>query len=928
MKTHLRRAARATSLAAVAVSMALIAGCGQDSPEKLLENARASLAKQDGKAAEIHLKNLLQQKPDDGEARALLAAIHADNRDPRSAEKEWRRAIELGVSPDRTLPGLMESLNAIGDAKGALEAAAKYPVTEAPAKAAVAYWSGRAHLASGQVQQAEQSYRAALAAQADFHRAQVGLIMLQAGRGDLAGASAAIDVLLAQAPTQPDALLLKADLQLARADTAAARVTLGKAIEADPKGIAGRVKLVTLLTDLKDYPAAEAQHAELRKLAPGAPITLFQKARLDAQQNRLDAARDGLQQVLKIAPDMLPAVALAAGVALQQNSLELAERYAKQVADRAPGSTQGARLLAAVHLRKNEPDRALQVAKAAIDRGAEDGTLYGLAGEASLRRNDLPAATAYFEKATKLDPTDPARRSALGIARLTAGRTDAGFADLQAAVDLDPSGTQADLALIMARLRAKQFDQALVAIDGLEKKQPDKPVPHNLRGSALLGKNDVARARASFERALQLDPAFFPAAANLAQLDLRDKKPEEARKRFESVIQKDPRNVQAMMALAQITSRTGGKPEEVTRLLKQAQAADPAAVEPVLALAQQHLQGNQPREAITLLQEALVRQPENAQLLDALGSSFLRADEKQQALDTFQKLLRLNANSVPMHLRMGELKASFGDAPGAMASFRQAAALDPKAPGPQFAIATMLLRDGKKAEARSVATRLQKDLPGNSAGLSLEGDLLAADKRWAEAAVSYRKAIALERSTPLVVKHHQSLVRASKGPEADAALREALAAAPSDVALRLYAGEQAIAAGQWKAAVGHYDAVVAASPGNVIALNNLAWSLMELKDPRALPVAEEAYAKAPKAAPVVDTLGTILVEQGDPKRGLGLIREAITLAPKAPQYRLSYVQALARAGDKPAAKEAIEALVRDFPDSLQAKAAREFAAKL
>jgi putative PEP-CTERM system TPR-repeat lipoprotein len=928
MKTTLRRSARPATLAAALVAVALLAGCGPDSPEKLMEQARASLAKQDGKAAEIHLKNLLQQKPDDGEARALLAGLHAANRDPRSAEKEWRRALELGIPPDRALPGLLESLMTTGDAKGTLEAAAKYPVTQPEAKAAVAYWSGRAQVQNGQSAQAELSYRAALAAKPDFARAEVGLILLQAARGDIAGASSAIDALLARAPALLEALLLKADLQLATSDAAGARDTLAKAIEADPRGLQARLKMVSLLTDLKDYPAAESQHEALQKLAPGLPMTVYLKAVLDFRQGRLDAARDGAQQVLKIAPDMLPAIALAANVALMQNSTELAEQYARQVMDKAPGSLQGARLMAAVHLRKNDPERALQVARAALDKGAQDPALLGIAGEASLRRNDTAGAAGYFERAARLDPKDASKRTGLGLALLSAGKSEAGFADLEAAAELDRDSAQADLALIMARMRARQFDEALAAIDRLEKKQPDKPLTHNLRGTALLGKNDVPKARASFERALQIDPAFYAAAANLAQLDLRDKKPEDARKRFESVIQKDPKSVQAYLALAELTARSGGGAEEVTRLLKQAQTANPAAIEPVLGLAQQLMQQNKPKDAVPLLQQALAQHPDNAQLLDALGTAFLRSEEKQQAIETFEKLVRLSPKSPQMHLRMGELKASLDDNAGAMASFRQAAELDPKAPGPQFGIAAMLLKDGKKDEAQKIAANLQKALPSSSAGLALEGDLFAADKRWLDAAASYRKAIVIERSTPLVVKQHQSLLRGGKAPDAEAALKDGVRAAPADIALRMYAGEQAVAARQWKGAAEHYDVVVKANPANVVALNNLAWSLKELKDPRALQVAEDAYKRAPKAAPVIDTLAMILVERGDAKRGVELLKQATDLAPKVPDYRLHYAQALAGSGDKAAARGVAEALIAEFPESGQAKVARELAKSL
>ena len=48
----------------------------------------------------------------------------------------------------------------------------------------------------------------------------------------------------------------------------------------------------------------------------------------------------------------------------------------------------------------------------------------------------------------------------------------------------------------------------------------------NLEGAVNLGLRNLPAARASFEKALTLDPAYWQAAENLAQLDLNAKKPE------------------------------------------------------------------------------------------------------------------------------------------------------------------------------------------------------------------------------------------------------------------------------------------------------------------------------------------------------------------------------------------------------------------
>jgi hypothetical protein len=70
---------------------------------------------------------------------------------------------------------------------------------------------------------------------------------------------------------------------------------------------------------------------------------------------------------------------------------------------------------------------------------------------------------------------------------------------------------------------------------------------------------------ASFEKALALSPTYYPAAANLANLDIVEKKPADARQRFETLLANDPKSMQALLALAQLRAKDGGTTEEVGR---------------------------------------------------------------------------------------------------------------------------------------------------------------------------------------------------------------------------------------------------------------------------------------------------------------------------------------------------------------------------
>jgi predicted Zn-dependent protease len=79
-------------------------------------------------------------------------------------------------------------------------------------------------------------------------------------------------------------------------------------------------------------------------------------------------------------------------------------------------------------------------------------------------------------------------------------------------------------------------------------------------------------------------PGYFPAARNLALLDVQEQKAEDARKRYEAMLAKDPKNEQLLLGLAELLVMSGRSPDEVKATIERAIAAAPKSVRPRLAL--------------------------------------------------------------------------------------------------------------------------------------------------------------------------------------------------------------------------------------------------------------------------------------------------------------------------------------------------------
>ena len=94
------------------------------------------------------------------------------------------------------------------------------------------------------------------------------------------------------------------------------------------------------------------------------------------------------------------------------------------------------------------------------------------------------------------------------------------------------------------------------------------------------------------------------------------------------------------------------------------------------------------------------------------------------------------------------------------------------------------------------------------------------------------------------------------------------------------------------------------------------------KDPRALEYFERSHKLKPDNAVTTHSLGWVLVEEGQLKRGLALLQEASRRSPHDPELRYHLAVALFRSGDKVQARRELEGLLADrksFPSRDQAQ---------
>ena len=909
-----------STLIATLIMSNLVACSHSQSTDTWLAEAKQYRQKGETKAAIIQLKNVVQKEPDNAQARVLLADIYLDSGDALSAEKELRKALALGMKPQEIWPQLGKAMLMQGQFEKLL---LEMPADPASAnQTELMLLRANAELSMSNTKKAQELFELVLKKSPDRNEALLGMARIASVSQQIATATDLIEKALAKSPGDIDCLRFKGDLLRMQGKNDAARAVYSQILALQPDNAQAHIDIANLLIQAGKFADAKVALDAARKMLPNSLLVLYTQALLDFRESKFKPALDGLQLVLRAAPEYMPGTLLMGAVQLALGSNQLAEQYLQKFLSANPKHIYASKLLASIALKNGKPETAIDLLAPLLQADENDVELLALAGEAQMRARHFTKAADYFQKASDLAPETARLHTALGMSRLGMGENSRAIAELERASSLDASGGQAGVMLVMTYFRSKEYDKALAAVTAMEQKQEKNPMVHNLKGGVFLAKKDLVGARASFQRALAEDPVYLPALENMAQLDLLEKKPEQARLRFEAALAKDKKNVSLMTALAKLAATQGNK-AETARWFEQASKENPDALAPAMTLANFYQHSGQKEKALVLAQKLQASNPANPDPLALLADIQFNSGNYDAAVENYGNLALLQPTSALVPLRIALSKIALKDYPGAQESLKKALSLKPDLLEAQVLSVILLVEKKNYPEALAITRTIQKQHADAPAGLKLEGDVMAAQNKPEDALKAYEGAFRISKNGLLLVKIHQSLMQAGKTKDANLRITQWLQEHPTDVSTRLYFATTKLSNQEYKLAIEQLEKIVGQDPNQVIALNDLAWAYQQQKDKRALAVAERAYKLANANPAVLDTLGWILFEQGDTARALPLLQKSSTLAPNAPEIRYHLGLALVKMGDKRGARTQFEQLLaanKDFPKRDEVKA--------
>jgi len=904
----------------LSITLLALAACGGDDFDQYVAQAEDAIANSEYKEATIELKNALRLQPDSAQARFLLGKVYLTTADMSSAEKELRRAQQLGWSRDDVMPALAEALLKQGELAKVREMSAGG--LTADAQATLLAMQARATLAEGDEQAAEELIDKGLVAAPKSIQALIAKARVLASKKDLEGASALVDQVISLDSGQGQAWSLRGDILTIQQDFKGAIAAYSQALSLQENDYEDLFKRGILNLQSGDYESAQRDAKKLLSKSKNSPGGNYIQGLVHFQAGRYADAITALSVAEQASKQYPLALFFLAVANLNQGNMDIATGQAERFHESMPDSVQGRNLLASIRLQQGNWSAVHSLLQPVLDSEPDDIAALNLKTNALLREGKIDEGLELLSKVAQLQPDSAEAQVRLGAALLLGDKGDAAVEHIETALKLNPEFEVADILLVRNYLQARDFPAAIAAAEAYQKRHPTSVTPHNLLGSVYLQAGDPKRAQEAFRSALALDKSDPAANHSLAQMVLGENDIAGARKFYETALAGHPDSVSSLIQLAMLDAREGNETALVTHL-EQAKSADSAALQPRLLLARYYLAKGKPEQVAPLFAGLDARVQKSPEVLELQAMAQIAGKDPSAAQLTLEQLLKSAPDSAPIRHAMAMAMAGLGDNKRVKEELQRAVELDANYMPSRLALARLALANQSSAEFEEHLAKLIAQAPNHpdvlllqAAGAKKSGDINTA-RSLAE------KAFSLSPST--VTLGVLAAYEEAAGDSKSAGTRYVtwLEEHPEDVSVRMAYASSLLSKQQFDQAGEQFSTLLKGDPGNVMALNNQAWILRDKNPVQALEYARRAAELAPDSAAVLDTLALVEHSNKEYRSAERNIKRALTAAPDEPTMMYHSAMIAVALNDQANARAILEKLLAtntDFPEIAEAKA--------
>lgn len=901
---HLRR----HKMLCVALISIVVTACNPDKTDiEYIEQAK--LYRDSGELAKsgIELKNALRVNPENSEARRLLGMLYLVIGNGEGAEKELRRALELKISYQAVALPILQAVYMQRDYKRMLQQIKMPDGLDRDSQAEWYVLRGRGQLEMGRLAEARAEFSTAARIAPDAAQTQLGRALDSFFSKQYGAAEIALNLALARNPRFAEALTLKGDLLQLQGKSREAESLYTQAIAARSNNSLDIYKRARLRLSLNETQAAEADIASLVVRVPNAPEVNFLRGILAIQQSHLESAEAFLRDADRLRPGDAEIQFYLASALAMRNQPQQARALLESIVVRQPGNYPAAKQLSGIYVQADMYDDARKLLERFFEEKSSDVEYLTIYTSVLLRTGAFSDAIVSARKLKSLDANSARASVMMGSALLGVARIDEALGELDQAILKSPESGVADTIKVKALISSGKFSEALSAAKAWQSRMPGDIEASLAVAEVNRRLKNAEAAREAYSKVLVLQANNSEAIRGLAFLDISEQRPEDARSRYEQLWKQYPGNVDAALVLARYDMRRGNAGDGV-RKLETAIDRNPDDLRPRTVLARYYLDGGQQDRALALLRPVEGKYGSDPSWLLLMVEAMVAVNNPGAARDLLDRLESTGGGGGIEAYWRARIFSMTGQEQLVLGQLETAYRLLPNDMRTGVALFRKYGQSGEYDKAWSVMTRLDQVFPGDAEILAQMGWLAARQGDYKKAVKSLQSAYQKAPSQSLLIDLARAEVQSGNPDAAVILLRDGLDKTPVDGVLVRELAELYALTGQESNAVAVMRNAVSKGLKDPVVLNNLAWLSKGDNPAQALKYSELAVELAPQSAGIKDTLGQILIAQGQQERGLRMLADAARLEGGSPGIRLHYAQALVDSGLYVQAKNELKAI--------------------
>lgn len=553
---------------------------------------------------------------------------------------------------------------------------------------------------------------------------------------------------------------------------------------------------------------------------------------------------------------------------LQGRAADAISEYRKAVAAR-PADPLGYLVLAQLYAHQNRGDDANAMYAEAASRVPVSDLLAVVNGNYRIERGKSRDGLELLLQAAAWDPTDARSLIALGRAFLSLGQYSNAEAIFLRASKVDQRLSGPYLSLGQLYAREGRFAEALAADRRAIEISPGVPAVYNQLGAFLESRGEYEQAVAAYQHGSELDQSQIESRLALGKLYQKLGRFQEAEDTFQD-------------ALAVSNANTTGTDDPA---VFDSELQAPRAAEVLVALGQLYQMEAKLEQAEEVYKNAIKLAPLSPDAYVQLGKYYQRQGRPQDALAQFNAAIQIAPASAPAYTAQGEFFESQFDWSDAEQAYRNAMRVAPADADGYIHLGKLYQAQGQSSEAQVQFVRATAAAPGSEAAYLALGDWQRFIANWDEAEKAYKQAIALSPAEPegylSLSALYQIRARLTEAlDQAQLATRLAPASAPAWVAL----GDLYLSRANPTAAEQAYKQAIAASPSDARGYIRLAQSYQaRAQTEQAVDLYDRAARAAPSSANVQIALGGWYESQLNWDDAEASYKNAIRLSPAGPE---------------------------------------------